>query len=106
MRDILDNSPDLSAARLAILSACRSGLAEYQNTPDEALGFPAVLLQAGIPAVVSTLWPVADLSSALLTGRFYETHLAEGQPAAEALRSAQRWLRDATAAELGLAGHA
>jgi CHAT domain-containing protein len=106
LRDILDNSPDLSAARLAVLSACRSGLAEYQNTPDEALGFPAVLLQAGIPAVVGTLWPVADLSSALLMRRFYEIHLGERQPAGEALRSAQRWLWDATTAELGLADHA
>jgi CHAT domain-containing protein len=63
-------------------------------------------LQAGIPAVVGTLWPVADLSSALLMDRFYKIHLGEGQSAAEALRSAQRWLRDATAAELGLADHA
>lgn len=103
LRDLLDGSPDLTAARLAVLSACRSGLVEYRDAPDEALGFPAVLLQAGIPAVVGTLWPVADLSSALLMDRFYELHLRESQPVAEALRSAQRWLRDATAAELGLA---
>jgi CHAT domain-containing protein len=106
LRDVLDKSPDLSAARLAVLSACRSGLAEYRNTPDEALGFPAVLLQAGIPAVIGTLWPVADVSSALLMSRFYEIHLQEGQPVGEALRSAQGWLRQATAAELGLADRA
>lgn len=106
LRDLLDGRPDLSAARLAVLSACRSGLSDYLDLPDEALGFPAVFLQAGIPAVIGTLWPVADLSSALLIRRFYEVHLKEGQPAGEALRSAQRWLRNATAAELGLAAHA
>lgn len=106
VRDLLDGSPDLSAAQLAVLSACRSGLVEYRDTPDEALGFPAVLLQAGIPAVIGTLWPVADLSSALLLDRFYKIHLREGQAAGEALRSAQRWLCQATAAELGLADRA
>jgi len=106
LRNLLDGRLDLSAARLAVLSACRSGLSDYLDLPDEALGFPAVLLQAGIPAVIGTLWPVADLSSALLMGRFYEVHLREGQPAGEALRSAQRWLRQSTAAELGLADQA
>jgi CHAT domain-containing protein len=106
LRDLLDGRPNLSAARLAILSACRSGLSDYLDLPDESLGFPAVLLQAGIPAVVGTLWPVADISSALLMGRFYEIHLRDEQPAGEALRSAQRWLRQATAAELDLAGRA
>jgi CHAT domain-containing protein len=106
LRELLDGRPDLSAARLAVLSACRSGLSDYLDLPDESIGFPAVLLRAGIPSVIGTLWPVADVSSALFMGRFYEIHLQEGQPAAEALRGAQRWLRQATAAELALADQA
>jgi CHAT domain-containing protein/tetratricopeptide (TPR) repeat protein len=106
LRELLDGRPDLSAARLAVLSACRSGLSDYLDLPDESIGFPAVLLQAGIPAVIGTLWPVADVSSALLMGRFYEIHLKEGLPAGEALRAAQRWLRQATAADLALADQA
>jgi CHAT domain-containing protein/tetratricopeptide (TPR) repeat protein len=102
VRDLLDGNLDLSAARLTVLSACRSGLAEYELTPDEAIGFPAVLLQAGVPTVLGTLWPVADLSSTFLMGRFYQMHFEEGLPAGEALWAAQAWLREATAGELEL----
>ena len=57
-----------------------------------------------ITAVVSTLWPVVDLSTALLLVRFYGHLLGGGQDPASALRGAQAWLREATAAEMDLAG--
>jgi CHAT domain-containing protein len=60
-------------------------------------------LQAGVPAVVGTLWPVADISTALLLARFYRYHLQDGLDAAMALHQAQAWLRDSTAAEMNLA---
>ena len=47
--------------------------------PDECLGPPAGFLQAGAPAVVSTLWPVSDLSTMLLIERFYQLHIKDGQ---------------------------
>ena len=51
--------------------------------------------------MVSTLWSVNDLSTALLMGEFYRRHLAEGEAVAKALRGAQLWLRrDVTAGEL------
>jgi CHAT domain-containing protein len=56
-----------------------------------------------VPGVVSTLWPVDDLSTALLMAEFYRRHIAEGQAPAGALRGAQLWLRDATAGQLKLA---
>jgi CHAT domain-containing protein len=93
---------DLSAARLVALSACETGLTDMIQ-PDEFLGLPAGFLQAGAPAVVSSLWAVDDLSTALLIGEFYRRHLSEGQEPAKALRGAQLWLRDSTAAELRLA---
>ena len=94
LRDLLDEHVDLSAVSLAVLSACQTGITDFQNVPDEAVGFPAGFLQAGVPAVVSTLWPVNDLSTALLMGEFYRRHLEEGEGIAEALRRAQCWLRD------------
>jgi CHAT domain-containing protein len=94
---------DLGASRLVTLSACETGLIEFDQTPDEYIGLPAGFLQAGAPAVVSTLWAVNDLSTSLLMREFYRLHLAEQQDIAHALRNAQRWLRDATSAELGLA---
>jgi CHAT domain-containing protein len=105
LRDLLDGDLDLSMVRLAVLSACQTGITDYRTAPDEALGFPVGFLQAGVPGVVSTLWPVADISSALLLARFYKLHLDGGLDPVEALGQAQIWLRKATAAELELAGH-
>ena len=75
LRDLLDSDLDLSASRLAVLSACQTGIIDFRRIPDEAIGFPAGLLQAGVPGVVSTLWLVDDISTALLLARFYRHHL-------------------------------
>jgi CHAT domain-containing protein len=48
----------------------------------------------GRPAVcLSTLWPVADDSTALLMAKFYELHMGDGLAPPAALRRAQVWLR-------------
>jgi CHAT domain-containing protein len=90
--------------RLVVLSACRTAVYEFQNTPDEVIGFPAGFLRSGVPGVVACLWAVEDLSTALLMMRFYELHLRGGsgrpQTPACALRQAQLWLRDLSAGEL------
>jgi len=120
LRDLLDGGLDLSAARLVVLSACQTGLVEYRQVPDEAVGLPAGLMQAGVPGVVSTLWPVADVSTAVLMARFQQylweracsldlvegrsLNQVEGCAPVEALRAAQRWLREATAEDMDLAG--
>ncbi len=107
VRDLLDGQPlgQEARTRLAVLSACWSAMTELDRLPDEAIGLPSVFLQAGIPGVVGTLWPVNDLSTALLMMRFYELHLGgdgEGSlPPVRALRNAQLWLRDLQAGELG-----
>lgn len=102
VRDFWQGTLNLSHCRLAVLSACSSGVMEIRDQPEEALGLPAALLQAGVPAVLSSLWPVADASTALLLIRFYREHLVAGRPPAEALAAAQLWLQSATSAELGL----
>jgi CHAT domain-containing protein/tetratricopeptide (TPR) repeat protein len=103
LRKILEPDFDLSATYLVTLSACETGMIEFQKVPDEAVGLPTGFLQAGAPAVVSSLWSVNDLSTALLMERFYRGHLEEGLRPALALRHAQLWLRDATAGDLNLA---
>jgi CHAT domain-containing protein len=85
------------------LSACETGLTDIRQSPDEYLGLPAGFLQAGAPAVVSSLWAVDDLSTALLMGEFYHRLLMKNQAPALALRGAQLWLRDRTAEQLHLA---
>jgi len=89
----------LSATRLVTLSACETGLTDFRQSPDEYIGLPAGFLQAGTPAVLSTLWAVDDKSTTLLMEHFYRHHLLDGLQPATALRQAQRWLRDTTNAE-------
>lgn len=107
LADVWESREYFAQARLVVLSACQSGLFDIRDAPDEVVGFPAAFCEAGVPAVVGTLWRVADRSTALLMQRFYEClvddamqDVAEGQRAARALRRAATWLRDASAAEL------
>ncbi len=104
LRDLLDGAAQPVRARLAVLSACQSALSDFRELPDEFIGLPAGFLQAGVPGVVGTLWPVDDLSTALLMVKFYELHLRGSRSGplvpAEALRRAQQWLRDVTNGEL------
>ncbi len=92
---------NLNSTRLVTLSACETGISDVRQSPDEYLGLPAGFLQAGAPAVVSSLWTVDDRSTALLMERFYRNHLEKGMTLSAALREAQLWLRDATRKELG-----
>lgn len=86
--------------RMAVLSACQTAMAQVTTRADEALGFPAMLLGHGVRTVVATLWPVDDLASAVLVGEFYRRWQVEKQSPAHALRSAQNWLRTATASAI------
>lgn len=55
---------------------------------------------AGVPCVVSSLWSVPDISTALLMGRFYHNHIVEGMDIPLALQDAQLRVRDLTAREV------
>ncbi|NEO62491.1 MAG: CHAT domain-containing protein, partial [Moorea sp. SIO4G2] len=89
----------LEQCRLVTLSACETGLIDFQNSSDEYIGLPSGFLVAGSPAVVSSLWKVNDLSTALLMIKFYQ-NLLKPMSLALALNQAQLWLRDATVQEL------
>jgi CHAT domain-containing protein len=97
VRDLTEQQviADGGGMRLAVLSSCESAVTG-QAVPDEVVGLPAALIEAGAAAVIASLGAVPDISTALLMARFYEYWLADGIPAPEALRHAQRWLRDAT----------
>lgn len=80
--------------RLAVLSACETGVPGLE-LPDEVVGLPAALVEAGAAGVVASLWGVPDESTAQLAGRFHVLWREEGLPPPEALRQAQMELRDA-----------
>ncbi|WIX92526.1 CHAT domain-containing protein [Amycolatopsis sp. DG1A-15b] len=83
--------------RLAVLSACESSLPGTE-LPDEVVGLPSGLVQAGVAGVVATMWVTGQHASALLITRFYRDW--QGGSPALALAGAQRWLRDVTVAQL------
>ncbi len=74
-------------ARLVTLSACETGLGHITRG-DEMTGLSRAFLFAGSPAVVVSLWAVADYPTSLLMTRFY-THL-KSRTVSEALTLAQR----------------
>ncbi|MEJ2710936.1 MAG: CHAT domain-containing protein [Anaerolineales bacterium] len=85
----------LAGARLAVLSACETGAVSLR-LPDEAIGLPAAFFRAGFAGVVGSLWPVADLSTAMLMERFYRAWRDEKLSPVRALQKAQTWLRETT----------
>jgi CHAT domain-containing protein len=52
-------------------------------------GLGAIAQQAGAHAVLASLWPVADQSTALLMRRLYEAHTREHLDKADSLKEAQ-----------------
>jgi CHAT domain-containing protein len=84
-----------SPGGMAILSACESGIVALDQV-DEFIGLPYGFLAGGCSTVVSSLWPVDDMATAILMGRFYLYLVRDRLTKPEALARAQRWVRDAT----------
>ncbi len=78
---------DLAETDLVVLSACETALGE-QTRGDESTGLTRAFLYAGSPAVITSLWPVADAASGTLMESFYR-NLGHTTHIAEALRRAQ-----------------
>jgi CHAT domain-containing protein/exonuclease VII small subunit len=89
---------NLPHAQLVALSACETALTDPKEQADEHFGLTLGPLYAGAPTVWGTLWAVADVATGLLMGKAYDL-LQAGRSKAEALREAQLWLRDLTAAQ-------
>jgi CHAT domain-containing protein len=84
------NAYDVSTLRMhstmVTLSGCNTGAGRVY-AGDEMLGLVRSFLKAGASALVVTLWPVNDRSSAELMGAFYEG-LGRGDSARASLRDA------------------
>jgi CHAT domain-containing protein len=74
-------------ARVVVLSGCATGDGSTLRG-EGVLGLAYGFLANGSGAVVASLWPVEDASTARLMNDFYRAYRAHGN-AAEALRSAQ-----------------
>jgi CHAT domain-containing protein len=103
---------NFNSVELLTLSACETALGDdsvaHHGVEVEGLG--AIAQQAGAKAVLATLWPVADSSTALLMRVLYQAHKNDHVDKADALKEAQLALLRGTAhsdstgkAERGLA---
>jgi tetratricopeptide (TPR) repeat protein len=93
VRDI--NKLNLSSYRLVCLAACETALTGKDGITTEYVGLVSAFLAAGATNVVSTLWPVKEISSAWFMINFYQRLLA-GESPALALKNTQNWLKNIT----------
>lgn len=78
-------------APLIVLSACETGLGKL-SSGDEIVGLNRALFYAGSSSIISSLWRINDVSSAVVMKRLYR-YLAEGKSRDVALRDAQLLVR-------------
>jgi CHAT domain-containing protein len=82
---------NFNSVELLTLSACETALGDdsvaHHGVEVEGLG--AIAQQAGAKAVLATLWPVADGSTALLMRAMYLAHKNDHVDKADALKEAQ-----------------
>jgi CHAT domain-containing protein len=82
---------NFNSVELLTLSACETALGDdsvaHHGVEVEGLG--AIAQQAGAKAVLATLWPVADGSTALFMRSLYQAHKIDHADKADALRDAQ-----------------
>jgi CHAT domain-containing protein len=78
----------LPRTRLAVLSACQTGI-DRNFDGEGAVGMARPFLAAGVPVVVASLWPVESDSTAELMIQFHKNRTMGGYSTPKALRLAQ-----------------
>ncbi|MEZ2247329.1 CHAT domain-containing protein [Microcoleus sp.] len=94
---------NLEQCRLVTLIGCETGMTDWTSITDEYIGLPSAFLWAGVSGIVSSLWTVEEKASVFLGIKLYQNLLAqtEGEKnVIQALREAQKWLRNVTKSEL------
>ena len=88
---------NLQRYRLVCLSACETGLTSPVDISDEYVGLVSGFLKSGMPHVVSTLWTVDEIASALFFIQFHQRlrHPHSSSPVL-AFKQAQAWLKAVT----------
>ena len=87
-----------TSRQLVIIAACESHMAGM-TAPDEIVGLPAALYQAGASGVIAAQWQVNERAATLVLRHFHE-RLRNGASPVQALTAAQHWLSIATRREL------
>lgn len=84
---------------LVMLSTCMSGMNDY--TINKGFnGMVSALSAAGVKYVICSLWNQSDFGTAVMMEEFYRLYKNEGMRPVEALRGAQKYLKNVTIREL------
>ncbi len=78
----------LPRTRLALLSACQTGIEQHYNA-EGAVGAARPFLVAGVPVVVASLWPVDSDATATLMIDLHKHRTRPKRPVTQALRQAK-----------------
>ena len=78
----------LSEIDLVVLSACETGLGQFDNNGEQILGLGYQFQKKGANAVIASLWQVNDGSTQVLMNEFYN-QLGQGVHKNEAIQQAQ-----------------
>jgi CHAT domain-containing protein len=84
---------------LVTLSGCETGLGKVR-WGDDVIGLTRALFISGTKSILASLWPTADLSTAMFMRFFYKEYISSGLTKLEALQYAQRALRNVTVQDI------
>lgn len=80
---------DFSRVKLAVLSACDTGLGDVTNLTGASYGVHYALKEAGVENILACLWKVNDMATSLFMQLFYN-NLLKGKSCQDAVRQTQR----------------
>jgi CHAT domain-containing protein len=78
-------------ADLVVLSACQTGLGDIRSG-DDVVGMNRAFIFAGTHSLMSSLWRVSDVSTAILMKQFYRNYMTYGK--AESLSRAMQHVKN------------
>lgn len=97
--DVVYRHPPLAEGALVVLNGCQTAVRDWRAV-DEGLGLMTAFLLRGASLVLATQWSVIDHCAAELVASFLTGLVTAGASPTEALRQAQRWVRDVTPARI------
>lgn len=83
---------DFSSVRLAVISACESGLGDV-DAGEGVFGLQRGFKKAGVQSLIMSLWKVDDAATAIFMKRFYENWLMENKDIHSSFDEARKYLR-------------
>lgn len=98
LSDVWAGSLRLKQGCVVMANGCETGMEDPEAKHEEHLAFPSALLARGAMCVVSTLWAVDELASAILMTQFFEM-VCQGSTPWKSLQYASQRLRTCSKAD-------